>query len=378
MSIDTVGFGHFREMIEASPAAIIMAGADGAMRYANRETERMFGYARAELIGRPVELLVPARLRRRHAQMRRLYCSDPSRRTMGRGSEIRARRRDGSEFPVEIGIAPAQTSAGLLIMATVLDMSERRAVEFELSDSVAELERANERLAQFAYVASLDLQQPLAEIAAQSERLEAAVAAGDRECIVRASSRMRHCALGARRLVEDLLIYARTIYGDQRLEIVELCEEVGRALEEIEPSIAAGETRLRIDLPQATFIADRAQFARLVQNIVANAIKYRKPGCVAEVTIAGAIDEASTLTLEIVDRGVGFDAEFAQRIFEPFSRPAGLEYAGAGIELAISKSIADRHGWRISVESEPGQGAAFRFSIPTLFAVPPSRDPSSG
>ncbi|MBY6242788.1 ATP-binding protein [Methylosinus sp. Sm6] len=372
MSMDAVGFVHFRDMIEASPAAIIMAGADGFVRYANMETERMFGYARAELIGRPVELLVPARLRRRHAQLRRFYCADPSRRMMGARPTmtIRARRRDGSEFPVEIGLAPAQTAAGLVVTATVLDMSERRAVERELCASVAELERANEQLAQFAYVASLDLHQPLAEIVDCSERLEAAMAAGDCAGVVQASSRMRHCALGARVLVEDLLIYARTIYGDQRLEILELGEEVRRSLEEIAPSIPWGETRLHIDLPEATFIADRAQFERLIQNIVANAVKYRKPGSAAEVTIAGAVDEAAMLTLEIADRGVGFDPEFAQRIFEPFSRPAGVEYAGAGIELAICKSIADRHGWRISVESEPERGAAFRFSIPTLFAIP--------
>ncbi|ATQ69396.1 MULTISPECIES: sensor histidine kinase [Methylosinus] len=374
MSIDTVGFDHFREMIEASPAAIIMAGADGAMRYANMETERMFGYARAELIGRPVELLVPARLRRRHAHMRRLYCADPSRLLMGRGPEIQARRRDGSEFPVEIGLAPAQTAAGLVVMATVLDMSERRAVERELAGSVAELEHANEQLAQFAYVASLDLHQPLAEIVGQSQRLDAAMAAGDCAAVMEASRRMRHCALGARRLVEDLLIYARTIYGDQRLEIVELGEEVRRALDEIAPSLASGETRLGVDLPEAAFIADRAQFARLIQNIVANAVKYRKPGEAARVAIIGAVDASAMLTLEIADWGVGFDPEFTQRIFEPFSRPAGVEYAGAGIELAICKSIADRHGWRISVESKPGQGAAFRFSIPTLIAIPSARE----
>jgi PAS domain S-box-containing protein len=374
MGLETIGFDRFRDMVEASPAAIIMAGADGAVRYANIETERMFGYARDELIGRSVDLLVPARLRRHHAEARRAYCLDPSRRRMGGGSPLRARRRDGSEFPVEIGLAPSRTAAGLVITATVLDMSERRAAELELAENVAELERANERLAQFAYVASLDLQKPLGEIAGQSERLAAAMAAGDQEEVMRASRRMRHCALGARKLVEDLLIYARTIYGDLQLELIELQEEVGLLLAELAPSIACGETRLDIDIPAATFIADRAQFARLLQNIVLNAIKYRKPGAAAEVAIAGRVDETSTMTLEIADRGVGFDAEFAQRIFEPFSRPAGVEYAGAGIELAICKSIADRHGWRIAVESEPGRGAAFRFSIPTLFAIPPLRE----
>lgn len=375
MSFDTATFVRYRDMVEASPAAILMIDGEGGVRYANRETERMFGYLRAELIGRPVELLVPARVRRRHAELRRIFCADPCRRAVGRDRALKGRRRDGSEFPVEIGLAPAQTEAGLVVMAMVLDMSERRALQRELAESVAELERANERLAQFAYVASLDLRRPLGEIADQSARLDAAMAAGDREEVVRASRRMRHCALGARKLVDDLLTYARTIYGDQRPEVLELQEEVQFSLAEFAPSIACGETLLSVDIPAATFIADRGQFARLLQNIVANAVKYRKPGHAAEVSITGSIDESTILTLEIADQGVGFDAEFAQRIFEPFSRPRrGAEYAGAGIELAICKSIADRHGWRISVRSQPGQGATFRFSIPTLFSVPSPSD----
>lgn len=374
MSSDTMTFDLYRDMVEASPAAILMVDAAGAVRYANGETERMFGYLRAELIGRPIELLVPARARRRHAALRRIFLAEPHRLAVGRDRALKGRRRDGSEFPVEIGLVPAQTEIGLVVTAMVLDMSERRATQRELAENVAELERANERLAQFAYVASLDLRRPLGEIADQSARLDAAMAAGDRDEVTRASARMRHCALGARRLVEDLLTYARTIYGDQRLEVLDLREEVRCSLEELADSIACGETCLSVDLPAAVFIADRGQFARLVQNIVANAVKYRKPGCAAEVTITASIDDSATMTLEIADRGVGFDAEFAQRIFEPFSLPRGVEYAGAGIELAICKSIADRHGWQISVRSQPGQGATFRFVIPTLFSVPSTNE----
>ncbi|MBG0812017.1 PAS domain S-box protein [Methylosinus sp. H3A] len=368
MSSETIGYDRYRVMVEASPAAILIVGADGLVLYANRETERLFGYAREELVGRSVDLLTPAVIRRRHAAFRRMYYAEPCRRLMGVGREIRARRRDGGEFPVEIGLAPLVTERGLLVTATILDMSERRQAEQAFAASVAELERANERLVQFAYVASLDLQQPLAEIAAQSTRLEAAMAAGECDAIRQASARMRHAAIGARKLVEDLLTYARTIYGDQQLEVLELREEVQFSLAELAQSIAAGETRLEVDIPAAAFLGDRAQFACLMQNVVANAIKYRKPGRPAEVTIAATLEEGA-IHLSIVDKGVGFAQEFAQHIFEPFSRPeSDVEYAGTGIELAICKSIADRHGWEISVESRPGDGTAFRFAIPTLFA----------
>lgn len=375
MGSDIVGYERFRSMVEASPAAIIMTGAKGEVRYANIETERMFGYRREDLIGRSIDLLVPARLRRLHASFRQGFVANPSRRAMGVGRDLKARRRDGSEFPVEVGLVPVETPSGLVVTAMVVDITERRQTEEALAEGVAELERSNERLVQFAYVASLDLQEPLLEIVTLSERLEKAIASSDRDEMIRASRRMRDCALGARKLVDDLLIYARTIYGDQQLEILELREEVQFSLADLSESIAASNAQVRIEIPAATFIADRAQFARLMQNIVANAIKYRKPGSVAKVDITAVLEDASTLRLAIVDNGVGFDEEFAQQIFEPFSHPRSkTEYAGTGIELAICKSIADRHGWEISVKSHPGEGATFLFTIPTLFAIPTFSD----
>lgn len=374
MGSDIVGRDSYRWMIEAAPAAMIITGESGEVTYANAETERMFGYRREELVGRPVEMLVPARFRRRHATIRRQFMACPGRRMMGVGRDLRARRRDGSEFPIEIGLAPVATPSGMFVTATVVDITERRQTEEALAQSVRELERCNERLVQFAYVASLDLQEPLLEIATQSERLEKAFAASDRDSIAAASSAMRRCALGARKLVEDLLIYARTIYGEQRLEMLELREEVQFSLAQLSQLITRTNAQVSVHIPAATFIADRAQFALLLQNIVANAIKYRQPGVAPKVDISARLEDESLMHLSIADNGVGFDEEFAQRIFEPFSRPsANREYAGTGMELAICKSIADRHGWSISIRSHPGEGATFAFSIPILFAIPTLR-----
>lgn len=371
MGSDVMWDNCFRSMVEASPAAMIMTGANGEVRYANPETERMFGYHREELIGRPIELLVPTRLRRVHASYRRAFLAAPTKRVMGYRHDLRARRRGGAEFPVEIGLVPVETPSETVVMAMVVDCTQRCETEDALAQSIAELERSNERLAQFAYVASLDLQEPLLEIVELSERLETAIASSNRVEICNVSRQMRSCALDARKLVDDLLIYARTIYGDQQLEILELREEVQFSLADLTQLIAASNTQVRIEIPAVAFIADRSQFARLLQNIVANAIKYRKPGSVAKVDITAALEGESAVRLAIVDNGVGFDEEFAQRIFEPFSRPRSkIEYAGTGIELAICKSIADRHGWSISVKSHPGEGATFFFTIPTLFAVP--------
>jgi PAS domain S-box-containing protein len=377
MGIDLLGCDCFRFIIEASPAAVIMIGGAGDVRYANAEVERMFGYRREELLGRSIDILVPARLRRRHACHRRGFMANPSKRLMGPvgGSErvLKGRRRDGSEFPIQIGLAPLETRSGLLVAATLVDVTERRETEKALAQSVQELERSNERLLRFAYVASLDLQKPLLEIAEQSRRLEQAVASADRANMIEASRTMRNRALGARKLVDDLLIYARTIYGEQQLEALDLREEVRFSLAGLSQLIAASNAQLRVDVPAVTFVADRGQFARLMQNVIANAIKYHKPGCCAKIDVTATLRDDSTLRLAIADQGVGFDEEFARRIFEPFSAPSDdTEYAGTGIELAVCKSIADRHGWSISVKSHPGKGATFFFTIPTPFAIPTS------
>ena len=114
-------------------------------------------------------------------------------------------------------------------------------------------------------------------------------------------------------------------------------------------------------------MADRSQVACLMQNIISNAIQYRKPGQAPKIDITAAAMGEKTIRLAILDYGVGFKEEFAQAIFEPFKRPRNnAQYPGTGIELAICKSIADRHGWGISVKSQPGEGTSFSFSIPTL------------
>lgn len=226
---------------------------------------------------------------------------------------------------------------------------------------------SSERLAQFVYVASLDLQEPLRRIEAFSDLLENAVASSNKKEIAYAREAMRSCASSARKLVDDLLTYSSTILGEQRLRALDLREEIEAALAELSDAIAETNAEIRIDVPSTKVVADRSQFACLMQNIVSNAIKYRKKGQPPRIEIALDRLDDETLRLTILDHGVGFEEEFARRIFQPFERlPDKTEYPGTGIELAICKSIADRHGWGISVRSRPGEGASFSFTMPNM------------
>ena len=226
---------------------------------------------------------------------------------------------------------------------------------------------SSERLAQFVYVASLDLQGPLRKIEAFSDLLENAIASSNKKDMAYARHAMRSCALSARKLVDDLFTYSSTILGDQQLQMLDLREEIESTLADLLESIVETKADIRVDLVAINIMADRSQVACLMQNIISNAIQYRKPGQPPKIDITAAAMGEKAVCLEIVDYGVGFKEEFAQTIFEPFKRlPDKAEYPGTGIELAICKSIADRHGWGISVKSQPGEGTSFSFTIPTL------------
>lgn len=369
MSFDSIGDDHFRLAVESAPAAMIVSTADGVIQFANAETERMFGYRSDELIGRSIDILVPARLRQAHATLRQSFFANPSKRPMGVGRDLKATRSNGTEFPVEIGLTPIETEAGTIVLATVLDITARREAENALSQRAAELERANERLAQFAYVASHDLQEPLRKIAAFSDILEQAISSANQTDMSYANSVMRSSALRARELVDDLLTYSRTINDVQHLQDLDLRDEIELALNDLSETINEAKAEIKIEVPHIAFRADRSQFARLTHNIVSNAIKYRKPDQSPKVEILATTSNSASehVTIAFADNGIGFEGKYAQMIFEPFKRlHPKAQYPGTGIGLAICKSITDRHGWRISVKSQPGEGATFFVTLPTL------------
>ena len=357
----------FRLAIEASPAAMIVTGASGVIEFANVETERMFGYAAAELIGKSIDILVPKSLRAGHESLRQEFLRRPSKRAMGVGRDLRAVRRDLSEFPVEIGLTPMETETGMKVLATVLDITARRESEAALAQRASELERANKQLAQFAYVASHDLQEPLRKIATFSELEEQAVANADPAEAQRARQVIRRSASRARALVDDLLTYAGVINDAQQLEKLDLHDELVAAIDDLSEIFKESDSTVAIDAPHVAFEADRSQFMRLIHNIVSNAVKYRKPNQPAEVGVKVELVGDRRAKLAITDNGIGFEMRYVAAIFEPFKRlHSRAEYPGTGIGLAICKSIVDRHQWELAVHSRPGAGATFVISLPLL------------
>jgi PAS domain S-box-containing protein len=352
----------FRQLLEAAPDAIVVVDSTGLIVLANSMTEKNFGYRQDELVGQPIEILVPERFQHMHVSHRDGFFTKPSTRPMGSGIELTAQRKDGSEFPAEISISPLQTDKGLLVTAVVRDITERKQAQRQLQQHAAELERSNAELEQFAYVASHDLQEPLRIVASYSQllarRYQDKLDSDANEFIdfiVDGASRMQI-------LINDLLSYSRVGTRGQGFEPTDFNKVIESALQNLELSLEDKAATVTHD-NMPTLMADRVQVMQLFQNLISNAIKFH--GNAPPQIHLGVEKQADEFVFQVRDNGIGIDPQYAERIFLVFQRLHGKrEYPGTGIGLAICKKIVERHGGRIWVESAPGEGSTFFFTIP--------------
>ncbi len=356
---------RLRRVFEAAPNGFVIVNEKGVITMANSACSTIFGYGPGQLIGLSIEALVPRRHREKHPDFRSAFHGNPESRPMGHGRDLYGLRKDGTEIPVEIGLNPIEDEGETLVLASIVDITERKRSEQTLARYTADLERSNSELDEFAYVASHDLRTPLEGI----ENLATWVQEDAEELLPDESKRhlelIQQRAARLKTLLNDLLDYSRAGRLEtaiQRFKVRDLIDDVIIMLQPPET------IRFEIspDLPELESV--QTPLRHIFHNLIGNAIKHhdREDGVVR----VDCVEEATQYRFTISDDGPGIEAEFHERIFMMFEtlRPRD-QVEGSGMGLAIIKKSIETYGGTISVVSTPGEGSEFSFTWPRALLI---------
>lgn len=344
---------RFRQALEASPTGMLMVNEQGTILMVNRQTEALFGYDREGLIGQKIEILVPERFRGKHPSHRAGFHAHPQARLMGAGRDLFGRKKDGTEFPVEIGLNPYRTAEGVFVISSVIDITERKKVDM-MKDA-------------FLSTVSHEMRTPLMILKTGLENLNDELPGALNE---EQKEVVEMCCRHTERLtrvITDILDLSHLESGKIPFKRVSLTlgPLIQKTVNEIRPLFDEGGLVIKCELPDQEMLlfADAGMVSRILINLLGNASRYAKK----EVCI-GVVYDGEACHVSVADDGPGIDPSEQGRLFRKFEQLArpkgGAGYKGTGLGLVLCKEMVELHGGKIWVESMLGQGTKFHFSLP--------------
>jgi PAS domain S-box-containing protein len=353
---------QFRLVVESAPNAMVLVNHKGVITLVNRQTEILFEYERKELIGSKLEILIPERFNH-HPHLRNNFFEKPQTRSMGVGRELFARRKNGSEFQVEIGLNPIETAEGHMVLASVIDITERKLQEIAVKRQI-ELETKNKELEQFAYVASHDLQEPLRTVSNYMQVFEEDYLDKLDDKALRYLRSVEKATKRMSILVKALLDFSR-LGRDKKLTYVDCKTLIENVIADLQTVIKTSNAKIDVgEMPKLNVY--EIEIGQLFQNLITNAIKFHRNNVSPEVQISSR-EINGRWEFTVKDNGIGIAPIHFERIFGIFQRlHSSDEYEGNGIGLANCKKIVELHGGEIWIESNLGRGTAFKFTISNI------------
>lgn len=348
---------RFQVAVEAAPNAMVMIDADGHITLVNQQCEDLFQFTRQELIGQPVEILVPEPIRQAHPVLVRRFLDFPEPRAMGTGRDLFAQKKDGTLFPVEVGLRPIETKNGVQVISSIVDITERvNAKKLILA--------RNEELQQFAYRASHDLRAPLISISGLAEFAAEDCAEGRGEDAIASMQRIAALARKLQDFIQDIMALAQADHTTPDMGEFAFEEALQSIRDKLETVIQQRAVRIEYhpghEQPLRT---DARRLNQVLENLVSNAINYASPERDDRMVSITTFNDQRHFHIRISDNGIGIAKSHWPQVFQMFQRFHPDHSAGSGLGLYLVKRYVDQIGGQICFDSSP-EGSRFFIQLP--------------
>jgi len=376
---------RFRLVVETTPNGMIMIDTSGKIVLVNQLTESLFGFSRAELIGQPIEVLIPPRFRTDHPHHRSDYVHaanpDP---VMGKGRELWGLHKDGHEIPIEVGLNPIETQEGRFILSSIVDITQRKAAEKQILKNSQDLEEKNKELvlardqalaaaqskSQFLATMSHEIRTPLNGVIGMTDLLMGTGLNVDQHEMVET---VKHSGEFLLTLINDILDFSKIDAGKLDLELIDF--DLRTAVDEVLDILVERASQKNLELIGLIYATtplqlrgDPGRIRQILFNLIGNAIKFTQEGeIVVDVSVVKSDTDTTTLRFAVTDTGIGITPETQQKLFESFTQADSSttrKFGGTGLGLAICKQLVTLMNGEIGVISEQGDGSTFWFTIP--------------
>ena len=360
----------FQTLLESASEGIVIVSEQGIIKMVNARLLSLFGFSRNEMLGHAIEMLVPPRLAKQHEEHRIRFVEQPRNRPMGTALDILAQRKDGSEFPVDVSLSHVHTRQGMVVMAFIADVSERKQIEKDLARARDQAMEASRLKSEFLATMSHEIRTPMNSIIGISELL---LETGLNEEQDKLARLVKDAGANLLNIINDILDTSKIEAGKLHLEYIDF-----DLWSEIE--IVTAMMKTKADEKQIVLIAqvasdvphrvhgDPGRLRQVLINLLSNAIKFTLKGTVElHIALENLDDRRATVFFSVKDTGIGIPASVQSQLFQPFVQADGSttrKFGGTGLGLAICRKLLELMDGKIGVKSQEGKGSTFWFTVP--------------